>query len=250
MSRKVLNSLLQEGPLHIQGQPNRLGHGYCTPPSTTDTERSAPPQAAPPARSFKHFCHSCSEERGAEGTARKSRHHAQSHWSWAHRPLAFVNKAFESVRFDFPDYYKSDTGLWQKSWKTQISTYMQKKKRYPEFHRERTALDTFCHTSFLKDILTDRHMVRVIFQYISESCFYYSILCADNFHMRIISHILGPEINQTTSDPGPNQNRNPKRKPKKTSPHPTNRKQKLSGHRVRMKNRADEDMWLMLPHSQ
>ncbi|VCW77169.1 unnamed protein product, partial [Gulo gulo] len=44
-------------------------------------------------------------------------------------------------------------------------------------------------------------------------------------------HILGPEINQTTSDPGPNQNRNPKRKQKKTSPHPTNRKQKLSGHR-------------------
>lgn len=57
----------------------------------------------------------------------------------------------------------------------------------------------------LVDILIDRHMIRVIFQYGFESCFYYLILCVVIFpwasYSTLIDYILGPEIKQTTSHP-------------------------------------------------
>lgn len=67
-------------------------------------------------------------------------------------------------------------------------------------------------------------MIRVIFQYSFESCFisYYYVLTISSgaLSSTLINHILGPEINQTTSHPNPIKNKHTNQKP--TTYHPRN----------------------------
>lgn len=53
----------------------------------------------------------------------------------------------------------------------------------------------------------------------------------------LINHVLGPEINQTTSHPNPIKNKHTDQKP--TTYHPRNQQQKLSGYQQRM----DKQNW-------